>query len=228
VLLPMRHCEFALTVATAGAGGSEELAEENIENAEALFEVWLAVEMAEVADQGLDLLDALPGLSGASDAGAAPDMGAGEACPEFLPPELVPMGPRGREVEVFLRREAAWLLGPAVDLELELEDLPRLVANPIEFETCLRELLTSAAVGLSRRVTRVSVSVVPADPAAPGALITIEDDAGQLSPMTGVEGTRHSRSLFLAAEAIAAAGGSLRLAAGTHGGMRVAVWLPAD
>jgi hypothetical protein len=217
VVLPIGHVEFALTLSVPAHDTSSRETEEDLDGAEALFQVWLAVEMAEASELGTDLLDALPGLHGGSTAGAA-------AAPQDTP--RAASGHTAYELSTFLEREASWQLGPSVAFGLEVEDLPPLKANPVQFEGCLRELLASAAAGWSQRVGRVRVRVEAASEAAPGALVHLEDDAGWPPSLEASGSARQSAGLFSAARTIDAVGGSLKLDQSPLGGMRVTVWIP--
>lgn len=217
VILPIEGDEFALTIAT---NAQQDSSEEDLEAAEALFEVWLAVEVSEANDHDDDLLAALAGLNPAESAGSVP--------PTPLLGSPVPEVEEQEDLAAFLQREAAWLLGPSVTFELEASPLPELTVNQLELEACLRELLAGSSVGLSRRPTRVRASLRAAAPTAPGVLFTVEDDGGWIPSLSGPPSARRTQALFSAARLIDELGGSLRLDQGELGGVRVTVWLPAS
>jgi len=211
VLLPFDNDEFALTLAISE---HDEAAEEDVEAAESLFQVWLAVEVAESEAGDTELLDALSGPH------ERPVL-------SFDSPTPLLANPTKNNLREFLYQEASWLLGPSVHFDLEVEQLPELAGNPGQVEDCLRELLASAAVGMTHRSKHVRVSVAAGQKAAPGALITIEDDAGWIPSLSGAMGKRASTGLFSAAACLDALQGSLRLDQGSMGGLRVTAWLPA-
>jgi len=135
-------------------------------------------------------------------------------------------GSRGRDLTRFLEREAAWILGPAVSFEVEAEDLPPLAADPLQLEACLRELLSHAGAGQTGLARVVRLRITAGDAAAPGARITVEDDAGWPPSLVGRPGGRGSGRLFAVARAIQDQGGDLRLDPSALGGTKVALWLP--
>lgn len=213
VLLPIGTSEFALTL-----GGCSPDSE--VELAESLLQVWLAVEIADAGGCSEELIDALPPLTEAArehpTSAAARLLGRARA---DVPP--------GRELEQFLEGEAGWMLGPGVSFEVHVEDLPALEVDPLWLEALLRDLLSHAAAGQTRRSERVRVAITDTSEQLAGIQVSIEDDAGWPPSLASRPSGRRSTGLFSAAAALTAVGGSLRLDSSPLGGVRIVAWLPA-
>lgn len=208
VLLPIGRHNFALTLGTRLPG--DDLSEERLDSADALFHVWLAVEVAESVGQSQNLLDALPSLS---DIAGQHNTHTPWQTPLLETPTL----------EHFIEGEASWLLDSNVELNLVIEPTPALALSRTHTETLLRDLLSHGAAGQSIRPMRVGLSVQAAED---GAVITVQDDGGWPPSMQGETIGRFSSGLFDAARLVQNVGGEFSFSRSPLGGSCVKVWIP--
>lgn len=210
VVLPINHRNYALAVGLGHQPAAT--ADDDLDTIDALFHVWMAVEIAESVNQGDSLLDALPAL--------------GE---KRYAKQLSPAAMMWKGWEGYLYREADAMLDTTVDFSAHCDDLPTLSLADENLKVLLRELLTSSAAGFERcpswvRVTMENVHIKATNC---GVRITIEDNGGHAPSLQACHVGRFSSGLFDATLALNAAGGELSIECRTHGVNRVSVWLPA-
>lgn len=211
VVLPINHRNYALAVGLGHHPAAT--ADDDLDTIDALFHVWMAVEIAESVNQGDSLLDALP----------API----ESSPAKQPSPAAMMW---KGWEGFLFREADALLESTIDFSAHCDDVPTLSLADDNLKVLLRELLTSSAAGFERRPTwvRVTMEDVENTNTESGVRITIEDNGGHPPSLQSGHVGRFSSGLFDATYALNAASGDFSIERRPHGVNRVSVWLPAS
>lgn len=238
VVLPIEGDEFALTLGmrfSSEPKAADELSDSEddpSDTIEALFQVWLAVEQAESEGQEAELLDALPSLS--RERGAVlpsdldPQLGPSDRAgsPAQEDQEQAPRAPTADDLRAFLEREAAWILGPHVQFQARTEQLPPLACDPLQLESCLRDLIYHARAGQTSQPKTVAVELTTSATEAPGALVTVDDDGGWPPSLVGSQAGRNTHQLFQVALTVQNLGGSLRIDPSPLGGMRVTLWIP--
>lgn len=211
VLLPINHRRFALAV---GQGhGPRADVDADLDTIDALFHVWMAVEVAESVEQGDELLEALPALA-ASEAVAAPEPRT-ESAPALM---------AWHGWERFLAREAERCLAPEVTLELECDVLPEGRFDEQALRAVLSDLMSHAAAGTARPPQRVRVRLEHLDGRCIRA--TFEDDGGVPPSLRTRDQGRFSAGLFDASKVLHSAGGDLALTARSAHAFGVSATLP--
>lgn len=210
VLLPIGRHNFALALGTQMP--TDELSEERLDSADALFHVWMAVEVAESVGQKEDLLETLPSLT---ELVTSQNPGTPWQTPFLDQPNLAG----------FIEAEASWLLDTDVELTLEVQTLPRLALSKDATEGLIRDLLSHAAAGQSIAPSRIRVEVTVH---GEGAMITIEDDGGWPPSMQGNSVGRYSSGLFDATAALNSVGGECAIEKGAKGGMITKAIIPGE
>ena len=214
VLLPINHRRFALAI---GQGhGPRADVDEDLDTIDALFHVWMAVEVAESVEQSDELLEALPAL-GASDSSAAP-----LARPSNAPEALMAW----HGWERFLAREAERCLAPEVALELECDVLPEGRFDEQALRSILSDLMTHAAAGNARAPQRVRVRLEHLQGECIRA--TFEDDGGAPPSLRATTRGRFGTGLFDASKVLHAAGGDMAFKARSGHEFSVSATLPVS
>lgn len=203
VILPIGHRTYALAVGVGHAPSATH--EEDLDTIDALFHVWMAVEVAESVGQADNLLDALPSLASAP------------AQPAQSPPLWFGW-------QSYLRREADLVLDPACQLELECEALPEGRFDEDALRLILRELLASSAAGFERAPTRLAIKLEHL--ASRGVRIELRDNGGRIPSLFNAQCGRFSGGLFDASKVLQQHGGDFTIEAHERGGNRVSAFLP--
>lgn len=204
VILPVNHRKYALAVGQGHMGDEDR--EEDLNMIDALFHVWMAVEIAESVNQSDSLLDVMPSLV---------DVPARSGSPS-------PMFWHGWTR--FVENEADRQLDPSAKLEVTCDELPTEGFDEPLLRTLVRELVTHGAAGFERAPRRLSVALEHLPER--GIRVVVEEDGGLAPSLRGQPTGRFSSGLFDASEMLHAAGGDFSIEVDPRGSTRVLAFLP--